>query len=185
MKQTVFIFIPMYQAGAYIRQAVESVLAQTYQHWELLILDDASNDEGPKIAKEYVLKDARIRYEQNEINVGMLNNWNKGISLCTQELMVKLDADDVWYPTFLDESILIAERHPEVALIFTKYEYIDGSGKVIGTQECLPEFAKNNSFYLSEIVKKGPDQFLGFSILRQGVSLMKTTAVNRLKGYRF
>ena len=78
MNDLISIVLPVYNGERYLRESIESVIAQTYTTWELLILDDCSTDRSAEIAKEYEKKDSRIHYYRNERNLRLPRNLNKG-----------------------------------------------------------------------------------------------------------
>ncbi len=181
------ILIPAFNARDFISQTINSVLAQTYTDWELIILEDRSTDSTLQIGKEYSAKHPeKIKVYQNEKNLGMLENWNKGISLCKSELFVKLDADDIWMPEFLQKSITILEKYPEVGLVFTKYLNIDERDAIISDSEIiLPDFANEKPFSTIPLVQMGEDKMLSFPILRQGLSVMRRNIFEEIGKYRY
>lgn len=108
-------------AQRFITEAVDSVLAQTYPHWELLLCDDGSSDGSTAIARAYAAAHpARIRYLEHadHANRGMSATRNLGISHARGTLLAFLDADDVWEPEKLEQQVAVLERHPEVAITF-------------------------------------------------------------------
>lgn len=182
----VSIFIPAFNVESYIGAAINSVLSQTYTDWELIVLDDCSTDDTCTIAKAYANKDKRIQVFRNNENLGMLGNWNKGITLCTAPIFVKLDADDKWDSQMLSKSVEILEKFPGVGLVFSRYCNIDTHDKVIpGSDIELPDFARNKSFSCVPLVKKGPDEMLSYSILRQGLSVMRRNVFDKVGKYRY
>jgi glycosyltransferase involved in cell wall biosynthesis len=180
------ILIPLYNAEKYIAQTIESVLNQTFEDWELIVLDDCSTDNSYEIAKSYESSDKRITVKKNTQNLGMMGNWNEGIKYCHSEYFVKLDADDLWHPNLLAESIEILDKMPEVALIFTKYINIDEEGNAIKNSEItLPDFAQNKAFSCVPLVQTGVDKMLSYSILRQGLSVMRRKVFDEIGTYRY
>ena len=181
------ILIPVYNAERYIAKTIESVLAQTYTDWELIIVEDKSSDKSFQIAKQYeALYPEKIKVYQNDSNLGMLQNWNKGIDLCKNELFVKLDADDIWLPSFLEKSVQIIDKYPEVGLVFTKYVNIDEDDNIIPDSEIvLPDFAKEKPFSTIPLVHLGQKKMLSYPILRQGLSVMRRIIFDEIGKYRF
>lgn len=183
----VSVFIPVYNMAPFLAQAVESVIRQTYVDWELLIVDDCSTDTSFEIAqwyaKQYPVKISALRNDQN---LGMLVNWNRGISLCKGPYFVKLDADDIWHPEMLQSAIRVLEARPEVGLIFTKYLHIDKQGAIVPSSEIvLPEFARDKAFSCIPLVKMGVDRMLSYSILRQGLSVMRRKIFEEIGSYSY
>jgi len=102
-KPLVSVMMPAYNAGKYIGRAIESVLAQTYENWELIIVDDCSIDNTYEIAASY--KDPRIRILRHEQNMGVGPSRNDALSASTGQWMAGLDADDAWLPERLERLI--------------------------------------------------------------------------------
>lgn len=183
--ETVDVFIPVYNAGAFLPAAIDSVLSQTYTHWELLIIDDASTDNSWEIARRYAQKYPRIRVIRNDSNLGMVQNWNLGVSLCRAPFFVKLDADDVWHPRMLERAMDVLRRHAKVGMVFTRYINIDGEGNAVpGSDAPLPLFARDRPVSCIPLVREGPDRFLAYPILRQGLSVMRRSVFDRVGPYR-
>jgi glycosyltransferase involved in cell wall biosynthesis len=93
------VLMPVYNAEQYLPEAIDSILQQTLEDFELLIIDDASVDSSVQIIRNYT--DKRIRLIINETNLGISATLNKGIELCCTELIARMDADDLSYPTRL------------------------------------------------------------------------------------
>lgn len=180
------ILIPAYNCGLFLEETIKSVLNQTFTDWEVIIVDDCSTDDTLRIAQEYSRKDKRIKTFHNDKNLGMLENWNFGISLCHSFYFVKLDADDIWNPELLEKSIAVLNKYPEVGLVFTKYLLIDENGKkLLDSIWELPEFAVNKPFGCTDLVKLGPDKMLQYPILRQGLSLMRRDIFGEIGYYKY
>lgn len=108
-------------AERFIAEAVNSVLAQTFPHWELLLVDDGSSDGSSAIARDYATRHPdRIRYLQHPDggNHGMSATRNLGIREARGEFIALLDADDVWLPHKLERHVPLLESHPEAAMVF-------------------------------------------------------------------
>ena len=181
------ILIPVYNAEPFLAGTIDSVLAQTYTDWELIIVEDRSSDNSLLIAKGYEARyPEKIKVYQNDSNLGMLQNWNKGIDLCRNELFVKLDADDIWLPSFLEKSVAVLDSHPEVGIVFTKFVNIDGLDNIIPRSEIsLPDFAVEKPFSTIPLVQLGQDKMLQYQILRQGLSVMRRIIFDKIGNYRF
>lgn len=117
----VSVIIPFFNAKRFVQEAIESVLAQTYKEWELLLVDDGSTDRGSSIALSYVEKEpTRIRYFEHEghENRGLSASRNLGIRNAKGEYIAFLDADDVWLPRKLQEQVGILASFPEAAIVY-------------------------------------------------------------------
>ena len=91
-----------YNGETFIREQLDSILAQTEKDFEIVICDDASSDSTPKILDEYARKDSRIRVFINEKNLGYRENFNKAVSLCKGDFIAFSDQDDLWLPNHLE-----------------------------------------------------------------------------------
>lgn len=103
------VIMPAYNAEEYLTEAVESVRAQTYTEWELLILDDGSTDGTAEIALKYAKLDSRISYHPNERNMGVAETRNRGFELAKGEWTAMLDSDDAWHPEKLQKQLRLAD----------------------------------------------------------------------------
>lgn len=120
------VIIPLYNKAPYIRKTVESVLGQTFGDFELIIVDNGSNDGSSEIVSQF--NDLRLSVHRMEENVGVSNARNIGVGLSSAPYVTFLDADDWWEPTFLEEMKGLIERHPNVGIYGTRY-YIVKNGK--------------------------------------------------------
>ncbi len=121
----------------FLPDAVESLLAQTFADWELVIVDDGSTDATPTVVRPY-LADSRIRYFRSDV-LGQSRAKNLGIGFSRGEFIAFLDADDAWLPTKLAEQVEFLRLHPAVGITYTQRELIDETGKSLGFRtETLP-----------------------------------------------
>jgi glycosyltransferase involved in cell wall biosynthesis len=107
-------------------EAIESIFAQTYDNWELLLADDGSTDESTAIALQYARKySEKVRYVEHEghQNRGMSATRNLGIRHAKGEYIAFLDADDVWLPHKLEQQVPILESHPEAAMLYGRTQF--------------------------------------------------------------
>ena len=125
--------IIFYNAEKFLREAVESVLAQTLEDWELLLVDDGSSDGSSEIAKEYAEQEnKRVRYLQHEghQNLGMSAARNLGIRQARGRYLAFLDADDVWTSQALEQQFAILESQPDAGMVYGPIRYwFSWSGK--------------------------------------------------------
>ena len=131
------IITPLYNGEEFIKDAVESVLAQTYENWELLVIDDGSADNGYNIVKEYSDKDKRIKLLKNEKNSGVTKTRNKGIESSEGRYIAFLDSDDMWQKEKLERQINFMKAH-DAAISCTAYARVDREGnekKIIHVKE--------------------------------------------------
>ncbi len=112
----VSILTTVYNREKYLAACIDSVLASSYQDWELIIVDDVSTDTSVAIAKSYEQKDARIKVYVNQTNLGDYPNRNKAASYAKGTYLKYLDADDLIYPHGLEIMVHTMEQFPEAAL---------------------------------------------------------------------
>jgi glycosyltransferase involved in cell wall biosynthesis len=127
----VSVIVPAFNAAAYIRQALNSVLAQTYREIEVIVVDDGSSDSTANIVEEFVTRDARFQLiRQNNAGVGAARN--TAIRNARGKYIAPLDADDVWLPEKLERQVACMERSGnETGLAYCNSRLIDEQGKVV------------------------------------------------------
>jgi glycosyltransferase involved in cell wall biosynthesis len=125
----VSVCVPAYRAARFIGRTIESVLAQTLDDFELVVVDDASPDGTAEIASGF--SDARLRLERNPANLGVAGNWNRAVEMAEGRYVKVLCDDDVLYPECLASQVAIMEAHPDVALVAGSRDVIDESGRVL------------------------------------------------------
>jgi glycosyltransferase involved in cell wall biosynthesis len=124
--------MPVYNGANYIRRAVQSILAQDYEDFELIISDNASTDETESICREFAARDSRIYYARNDTNVGASRNYNKVFRLARGQFFKWAAHDDECYPTLLRRCVEVLERAPDqVVMVYPLAELIDKEGKVL------------------------------------------------------
>jgi glycosyltransferase involved in cell wall biosynthesis len=128
--------IPTYNAAAYLREAIESVLAQTFADFELLICDDASTDATAQLVEEF--RDERVRYLPYSQNLGQSGNFNRCIEQAQGDLWTLLSADDRLLPDFLERANDALGRHPEAEFFVSAYRRIDADGDYLGDNQPWP-----------------------------------------------
>lgn len=130
---SVSIGLPVYQAERYLPEALDSVLRQSYEDFELVISDNASSDGTEEICRGYAARDGRIRYSRTAVNRGIAWNFNQVVHLSTGDLFKWMSHDDRWHPQMLELSLGVAsEAPPGVVLWYPKTVFIDEEGRVTG-----------------------------------------------------
>jgi cellulose synthase/poly-beta-1,6-N-acetylglucosamine synthase-like glycosyltransferase len=125
-KTLVSVIIIFLNAEKYLEEAIESVCAQTYDHWELLLIDDGSTDGSTDIARRYARQKAgKVYYlsHPGHINRGMSASRNLGIRAARGQYIALLDADDVWLPHKLAEQVVLLEIHDEAGMLYGQSLY--------------------------------------------------------------
>lgn len=129
MHELVSVITPAYNAAAYLPETIESVMAQTYKNWELLIIDDCSRDNTLALANTYKAKEERIRVVASPKNGGAPYARNLGVETARGRLIAFLDSDDTWKPEKLERQ-LEAILATGAVFSFTSYNVLSGSKKL-------------------------------------------------------
>ena len=164
----VSVLMTAYNREKYIAEAIESVMASTYQNWELIIVDDRSKDRTVEIAKKYEAKDKRIKVYINEKNLGDYPNRNKAASYAKGKYLKYVDADDMIYPNGLEIMVKYMEQFPEAALGLSRPDNdLKPFPYILSPKESIKEHFEKSLFTnapTSTIIKKEAfDNIDGFS----------------------
>lgn len=124
----VTVLMSVYNGEQYLHEAMQSILDQTFDDFEFLIIDDASNDNSAAIINSF--NDKRIRYLRNDKNLGLTASLNKGLILSDGLYIARMDADDISKPTRLEKQVDFMKANPEVGLLGTWFEYYPTGRKV-------------------------------------------------------
>jgi glycosyltransferase involved in cell wall biosynthesis len=147
----VSVILPVYNGEKYLREAIDSILAQTFSDFELLLLNDGSTDASESIIQSYA--DDRIVYIKNEKNCGLIYTLNKGIDLAKGEYIARMDADDIAFAKRLEKQLAFLEK-ANALLLFTRVNLIDAGGNSLPnwaddanntTQEQIKSFLKKDN----------------------------------------
>lgn len=195
MNELVSIITPCFNSKQTIQETIKSVLKQSYQNWEMLIIDDCSTDGSNFIIQEYSQKDARIKYlKTNNTSGSPTVPRNLGIKQAHGRFIAFLDSDDIWLPTKLEEQIPIFDE-PHTAIVFSNYEKISYDGKrngriitapiqvtykqllkenIIGCLTAIYDTQKVGKLYFSKIGHE--DYAMWLSILKKGYIAQNTNS---------
>ena len=122
----VSVCIPTHNRSRYLRQAIESVLRQTFGDYEVLVVDNASSDDTASVVSAF--KDERVRYYRNERTVGMVRNWNRCLEFTRGECIALLHDDDFWLAQYLERAVGVMDRHGSVGLVYSAAVVVDQEG---------------------------------------------------------
>ena len=156
-EELVSIVVPVYNAEKFLKDTVRTVLEQTYPNWELLLVDDCSNDDSVNIIKEYATKDDRILLLKNEKNSGAALTRNYGIKEAKGTYLCFLDADDLWEKEKLEKQLKFMKDN-RCAFSFTDYEFADSNGIPNGKKVKVPntinykQALKNTTIFTSTVM---------------------------------
>ena len=133
MERKIFfsIIIPAYNRAQCIGRTLDSVLKQTYPHFEAIVIDDASTDPTPEIVEKYQTKDSRIRLHRNPENKERAFCRNKGFELAQGDFAVLLDSDDLMLPTNLENALYHIQHHPNIHFFYNLSELRTPDGKLL------------------------------------------------------
>lgn len=182
----VSIVMPVYNAEKFISESIQSVISQTFQNWELIIVDDASTDNSANLAQSFV--DSRIRFFQNSINSGVTYSRNLAIKFAKGRFIAFLDSDDIWNNDKLDVQIkFMIINHAQIS--FTSYHRISENGIRVSTVSVpitvnYRKLLRSNcmgcltviydTYYLGKVYfsdfRKSEDYILWLAILKKGVN---------------
>ena len=148
----VSVILPVYNAGKFLRQAVESILTQSFTDFELLLINDGSTDGSGAIIQSY--NDTRIIYLENENNKGLIYTLNRGIDLANGQYIARMDADDIALPHRLQRQVEWLDKNPSTAAVASFSTEIDESGiecgfyqrdrKIVSAAQILKAMPVNN-----------------------------------------
>ena len=131
----VSIGLPVYNGERYITETLDSLLAQTFGDFELIICDNASRDRTEKLCRAYAAKDSRIRYVRNSINLGAPKNYRLAFELSSGEYFRWANCDDLFAPTSLACCVEVLDREQSTILVYPRTMLIDERGQIIGEYE--------------------------------------------------
>lgn len=154
MTPEVSVIMSVYNSEATLEAAVDSILDQSFENFEFIIVDDCSSDKSADILKQYENEDKRVRVLINETNIGLTRSLNKAISASSGRYIARQDADDLSLPGRLEKQIAFLHDHPETAVLGTSKAILNDSGKVIGTKP-LPERPDYNRLLKSNCLAHG------------------------------
>lgn len=121
--------VPVYNEEAFVRQTLDSLLAQDYDNLEVVISDNASTDSTPVICEDIVKKDSRVRYFRAETNQGAIKNFNAAFHHSKGKYFMWAGAHDLWEPTFISQAVGLLESDPSVILCYPETMLIDTAGQ--------------------------------------------------------
>lgn len=161
MTSIISIVMPAYNAGKFLDQAINSIIEQTYQDWELLVADDASTDNTKAILNVYCQKDRRIKAYHNPENLGYLKSCNKLLAIANGDYITFQDADDWSSPSRLSDQISAFKEDPSLGLCGTNGVIVDEKGEKIrfsnrpqSSHEISKEIQVQNPFIGASIMIK-------------------------------
>ncbi|MFZ4400853.1 MAG: glycosyltransferase family 2 protein [Bacteroidales bacterium] len=141
------VLMPVYNGESFLREAIQSILNQSFSDFEFLIIDDGSTDSSYEIILSF--KDSRIRVYKNETNLGLIASLNKGVELSCGEFIARMDSDDVSYTNRLEKQLDFMKQHPDIG-ISGSWMHTSNLGKIVKYPETHEE-CKTFSFFNSPL----------------------------------
>lgn len=159
MSELVSIIVPVYHAERFIEETLDSVRAQSYPHWELLLVVDGRGDPTIPVIEEYVRRkeEARIHLFVQEENKGAAHARNRGLAQAKGRYISYVDADDIWKPDKIEKELAVM-KEKQAAFVFSGYEFADeegvGTGKVVRVKEVMEyrDALKNTTIFTSTVM---------------------------------
>lgn len=152
-KPLVSVIMPVYNGEKYLREAIKSILNQTYKNFELLIIDDGSKDKSIEIIEEYKKKDKRIRFFKNKKNRGTFKNYNYLIKNFAKGKYIAIqEQDDVSLKNRLQSQVVFLENNPDIILVGSHINIINSRGEIIGKRF----YPLNNKEIKKQVLLKSP-----------------------------
>lgn len=130
----VSIITTIYNRDRYLAQAIASILAQTYNDFELILFDDGSNDHSLEIAKEYAQKDSRIKAIASP-HIGRIPALIRASALATGKYLALVDSDDWISANCLTETVSVLDNKPDIGMVYTNCQYVNSDGNILGARK--------------------------------------------------
>ena len=147
----VSVLMPAYNGEKYIEEAVRSVLAQSLFDFELVLIDDCSQDRTWELAANLAREDERIRLYRNGCNLGPARTRNRGLDLCRGDYVALLDCDDVWHPEKLEKQVALA-RETKADIVYCGYAIVDRDGRKCCRDFAVPESTDVKSTLVKSVI---------------------------------
>lgn len=200
----VSVVIPTYNRANCIRNAVDSVLAQTHSNWEILVVDDGSTDETKRLIAQEYGHDPRIRYIYQQ-NAGVSHARNTGMDRSRGDYIAFLDSDDRWKTWKLEVQLMCLRRFPEVGMVWTDMEAVNPEGAVIDPRHLKTMYSAYRFFQMDTLFEKSvpvgeitqaveacgarfyvgdiyPDMIMG-SLVHTSTVLLRRERMEKVKGF--
>jgi glycosyltransferase involved in cell wall biosynthesis len=141
------VLMPVFNAERYLKLAIDSILNQTFQDFEFVIINDGSTDSSEEIILSY--NDSRIKYHKNAENIGLIATLNKGIDLCNGRFVARMDADDISLPERLQKQWDFLNKRPEIVMVGSDVEMIDMQNQRIKDVQYCPAYLLKTQLFFS------------------------------------
>ncbi len=156
------VLIPTYNYARYLPEAIQSVLGQEFEDFELLIVDDCSSDNTTEAVQPFCQRDSRVRYSVNSPNLGMVNNWNYCLRQARGEYIKMLFGDDLLcHPRALGKLLALLEKHPGATLAASARAGLDDHSKPVDVYRSFPDGCHAGPEIIREYLKQNGKNLVG------------------------
>jgi glycosyltransferase involved in cell wall biosynthesis len=170
--------VPVYNGAKHIRSALDSLLAQTYTDFEIVISDNASADDTPKICLEYVERDKRVSFQRNARNLGMIRNFRQVFELSRGSHFAWASDHDLWHPRWLETMMKVLDENPDVILAYSRSVGMDDGGNELFKE---PRTFDTSGMSKNQRVRAACTQMVGAGNIAYG--LMRSNAFAKTSVY--
>jgi glycosyltransferase involved in cell wall biosynthesis len=177
-KPRVSLGLPVYNGEKYLEKTMDSILAQTYQDFELVISDNGSNDRTQQICENYARKDKRVKYHRNAKNIGIAPNFNKAFELASGEYFKWADYDDILAPEFVAKCVQALDRYPDVAIAFPKTRFIDENENFLNDFEPPDDACSPKAYIRFKSLILDPDHIVSQASGLMRAEILKKSVLN-------
>lgn len=172
MTPAISVLMAVRNGGQYLSASIASIVRQSFTDWEMVVVDDASDDATPVELAGWTARDSRIRVMTNASNLGQTAALNKGLHMCRAEWVARQDADDLSSPRRFAAQMKLIAKHPEIALLGTQGILVDENGRKVGLLDvpCREDGIRWTSMFLNPF-------------LHTSVMFRRSVAVEKCGGY--
>ncbi|HYM24406.1 MAG TPA: glycosyltransferase [Vicinamibacterales bacterium] len=175
----VSVIVPVWNGGRFLRESLDSILAQTYAPIEVLVMDDQSTDDTAEVAQSY---GGRIRYHRQSANRGIYGNANDGIAMARGDYIAVYHADDIYAPAIVEREVGFLEAHPKAGAVFSSMIMIDPAGAERGRLTLPPAVRGDRSVAFDVVINTLLRHKNCFLMCPS--SMVRTAVYRELNGYR-
>lgn len=159
--------MPVYNAGIDLVAAIRSIQAQTIEDWELIVLDDASTDQIPKILKRFAKKDSRIKICRNRKNLGVAGSLNRGLRIAKGEFIARMDADDISLPKRFEKQLMLLKNNPDLVAVGTQTEVINEKNQIVGEKRFPVDSHQCSQWLMSTVPIQHPTLMVRAEVMKK------------------
>jgi len=161
------VITPVFNREKYLVKCIESILSQTYENFEFIIINDSSSDLTKNIIKDYNLQDPRIKLLNNDKNIGATLSFNRGLDICQGKYVARMDSDDISHPDRFLKQVEIFESWHDLEVLGTGAILIDCDGKEIGRRQFPSDFKRIKSILNTGVPVFDPSVMIRTSTLKE------------------